>query len=160
MFVEQILSSEEVMLTINTINHKPENMVVIKNIGNSIELLLNSAIKGTRAFKLLDQMRELCLEKSCNYDAQKHTSTEAIRYVSFIYKYVSTGNIPMAFSAVAPWFLFDRGQGPHSRVVKKEVANFLNVIAEDQTMTIRKSMEEIMLNSIKIYASINDSECS
>lgn len=155
MFTDQVISSNKIAtIDIASIHQqKEENFVVMKNIGSSIELLLAFAIEGTMAFKMLYKMRTICFELAGDTIAND-VSIEALRYLSFIFKYVSTGNIPMAFSAVAPFFLFDVSLAHKHLDIKKEIENFLNVMAEDQSAETRRNMEDVMLNSMKIYSTI------
>ncbi|CAK6537519.1 MAG: hypothetical protein IRD7MM_03260 [Candidatus Midichloria mitochondrii] len=159
-FFDKVISHTNIQTDANYLCPKSEEILIMKGIANSIKLLLSFAIEGTKAFTMLEKMHYFCLKELCLYENENDTeinnvaSLGTLRYLSLVFKYVSSGNIPIAFSAVAPCFLLKKKYDNESENIKNEIKNFLDLIAEDQTLETKKNMENIILDSTRIYLSI------
>ena len=155
-FFETILSNQEIQNDIQFLLSKNEEVLIMKGIANSVRLLLSFAIEGTRAYSILEKMYYLSIKNNEVALAltNKDNNASIKRYLNFILKYASSGNIPIALSALAPCFLLKDKQDVESENIKNEIKIFLNFLAEDQTVETKKIMQNVILNSIKIYSSI------
>ena len=156
-FLKKVLSNQETQTGIQFLLPKNDEVLIMRGIANSVKLLLSFAIEETRAYSILEKMYYLSIKNNEVKSAlieNKSTSIYTLYYLSFIFKYVSSGNIPIAFSALAPCFLLKKKQDPESENIKNEIKIFLNLVAEDQTVETKKIMQNVILNSIRIYSSI------
>ena len=158
-FFETVLSNQEIQIDIRSLSSKDDERLIMTGIANSVKLLLSFAIEGTRAYSILEKMYYLALknnEAAANLlnNNSDNASLDTLRYLSFIFKYVSAGNIPIAFSALAPCLLLKKNQDIESENIKNEIKLFLNLIAEDQKAETKEAMQSILINSIRIYSSI------
>lgn len=136
-----------------------EEIIITKKIANLINLLLFFAIEGTTVSCMLKKMYNLCvqsiLKKNTTINYNSNLSINTLKYLNFTFKYISSGSVPMAFSAISPYFLFSKiFDNDESKDVKSDIKKLLNSMINDQTAENKKKIKHILSKSMLMHSLI------
>ena len=144
--INKLLNTYDLPQSVSNINLKIED-----EVSNALGLLNCFTIPGTKAAKLIEKMHKYCNKNNSSYTAsnnEQEIDDHSKQFSSMIFEYASLGNIPVALSAISPYFLLNKEKYPADLI--KEMVSFINHCAEDQSIVFIEKMEQAFIVTSKI----------